>query len=147
MMPFRKPVTGSAAAIVIAAATIGVAARPAFAGVQACNGSTRTWAALYPSFMDWEEGTDASDCIGNKGIYSVTENATGVFCAGNNNGMVWYQDLRTGTYESHTFWNNTSYVVSNGTYKIADIYHPPSSVDAVDVYQAQITGWSGSAGC
>lgn len=149
MKRLHKVLAVSAAAALLSTAIIAAGEGTAFATVESCNSGTKNWAALYPSASAWLLGVDATACIGNKGTFAVSGSysPTQVFCAGNNSGIDWYFDETKGTYADHTFWPDTSYYVSNGTYKTTpgdDIW---GNIDQLDVYQVEITGWSGSAGC
>lgn len=149
MKRVHQVLAGSGAVALLSTAIIAAGAGSAFAGVQACNGNTVNWAALYPTTSAWVDGSGATACIGDKNTWSVSSaySPTQVFCAGNNNGKFWYHDEHEGTSGSHAFSYDTSYYVSNGTVKTASWTGDFSYADNLDVYQVQITGWTGSAGC
>ena len=94
-----------------------------------------SWSATYPYFTDWLRGSGATCRIRDKGVWTLPENVTQVFCAGGNSGTFWWHNWETGEYGSAIFAADHSYSISGDQAQSA---HPLGHT--VYVYKVKIAG-------
>ena len=99
------------------------------------DGGVENWSATYPYFTDWLRGSGATCRIRDRGVWTLPQNVTQVFHAGDNSGTFWWRNCETGDYGSANFSADHSYSISGDQAQGA---HPLGHT--VYVYKVEITG-------
>ena len=137
-LPRRRTLAVAIAAGVAGSFLVTAAPSPASAQVVTCNPPhTNNWAKIYGDYDNWNSHILPQSCIGFVSDNPVN-NLAQVFCSGNNQGFVTYDDLATGTFATHTFWPGGVYEVRNGTY--TQSVGPTS--DLIVITDVDIAGYS-----